>query len=403
MKILVLNAGSSSLKYQLFEMPEKQVLVSGLVEKIGEGSGSVKHKVFRPDGTQRTYDEDAVIPNHSDGLKRIVHLLLDPERGVISTSNEIAAVGHRIVHGGEKFSRPVAVTPLILEELNKLSFLAPLHNPANIKGIEVAMDFFPESVQVGVFDTAFHQSMPDYAYRFAVPERFYIKKGLRAYGFHGTSHQYVSREAARFLSIEASHFNGISIHLGNGCSITAIRDGKSVDTSMGLTPLGGLIMGTRSGDIDPSLILFLAKHLGMGIDEIDRLLNKESGLKGLTGTNDLRDIIDRYDESDENAKLALAMYVYRIKKYIGAYTAALGRVDALIFTAGVGENSALIREKVCDGLELLGIDLDPDLNEAGGKGTRNIGKPDSQVNVLVVPTNEELEIAIQTYPLAEQV
>lgn len=244
--------------------------------------------------------------------------------------------------------------------------------------------------------------MPDYAYRYAVPEWLYSEQGLRAYGFHGTSHQYVSKEAAQFMSVEASQFNAISIHLGNGCSITAIRNGESFDTSMGLTPLGGLVMGTRSGDIDPSLILFMAKHLNMTMDEIDHLLNKESGLKGLAGSNDLRDVVDRYHQQDPGALLAVAMYVYRIKKYIGAYAAALGRIDALIFTAGVGENSAFIREKVCEELGILGIEIDPGLNTAKNTGeTRAIETSESKVKVLVVPTNEELEIATQTLPFAE--
>ncbi len=399
MKILVLNAGSSSIKYQLFEMPEKNVLLAGSVEKIGEASSLVNHKIYQQDGTEKKHEENGVISGHSDALKRIFSLLLDAEWGVIREAKEISAVGHRVVHGGEKFSKPTLLSSEVLEELRKISYLAPLHNPANIRGIEVALEIFPDSVQVAVFDTAFHQSMPDYAFRYAIPERFYRENGLRAYGFHGTSHQYVSREAARFLSIDESRFNAISVHLGNGCSITAISNGISVDTSMGLTPLGGLIMGTRSGDIDPSLILFLEKHLNMTPEQVDKLLNKESGLKGLAGSNDLREVIDRYQHQDPAAQLAVEMYVYRIKKYIGAYAATLGRLDALIFTAGVGENSAFIREKVCQGLEMLGIELDQDLNTAAVRETRALESASGKVKILVVPTNEELEIALQTYPL----
>ncbi len=401
MKILVLNAGSSSLKYQLFEMPEKSVLVSGSVEKIGEEISVITHRISQSDGTKKTNQISAIIADHLESLKKIVSLLLDTEWGAIGNTSEIVAVGHRVVHGGEKFSQPIIVTSEVLEDLKKLSYLAPLHNPANIKGIEVAASFFTDAIQVAVFDTAFHQTMPDYAFRYAIPEWFYKEEGLRAYGFHGTSHQFVTKEAARFLSKELTHFNAISIHLGNGCSITAIKDGKSIDTSMGLTPLGGLIMGTRSGDIDPSLILFLVKYMNITIDEIDHLLNKESGLKGLTGNNDLRDVIDRYQQQDPAAILAIAMYVYRIRKYIGAYAASLGRLDALIFTAGVGENSDFIRDKVCDGLAILGVVLDPKLNKDNQKGIRAIEGAESKVKILVVPTNEELEIATQTLPFVK--
>ena len=381
-------------------MPEKHVLASGLVEKIGEEQGAITHRIHLGDGSEEKYQEAPVIPDHVVGLKRIVTLLMDDRWDSIKEPSEVAAVGHRVVHGGEKFSEPVLVTQEVLEELKRLSYLAPLHNPPNIKGIEIAADIFPDSLQVAVFDTAFHQTMPDHAYRFAIPEVYYKEKGLRAYGFHGTSHQFVSRAAAEFLSIEDTDFNAISIHLGNGCSMTAIENGNSVDTSMGLTPLGGLIMGTRSGDIDPSLILFMSKHLEMSTDEIDKLLNKESGLKGIAGNNDLRDVIDRYEKGDSAAKLAVSMYVYRIKKFIGAYAAALGRLDAVIFTAGVGENSAFIREKVCDGLDILGLSVDKTLNQSSAKGIRAIQSSNAKVNILVVPTNEELEIASQTFPIS---
>ncbi|MEL7222665.1 MAG: acetate kinase, partial [Bacteroidota bacterium] len=314
----------------------------------------------------------------------------------VKSSREIAVVGHRVVHGGERFSEPTVITDEVIEELKKISFLAPLHNPANLRGIEIASQVFEEAIQVAVFDTAFHQSIPEFAYRFAIPKHFYKEHGLRVYGFHGTSHAYVSREAARFLDIAPNALNAITVHLGNGCSMAAIRDGKSVDVSMGLTPVGGLMMGTRSGDVDPGLILFLVEHLKMTGSELDQLLNKESGLKGLAGDNDLRNVMAQYDRGDPDAVLAVTMYVYRIRKFIGAYTAVLGRVDAVVFTAGVGENSATIRSLVCSNLEVIGISLDEAKNNRSLNGATAIGEPDSKVEVLVVPTNEELEIAIQS-------
>ena len=400
MKILVLNAGSSSIKYQLFSMPSKVVLSAGVVEKIGEGMGSVRHEVFKTDQQVEEVRSQEEIPDHQSGLKKIAGLLLDPQTGAIQNGDEIAAVGHRVVHGGEKFGRPALVDDKMFFELQQLSFLAPLHNPANLRGIEVARKVFPTAKQVAVFDTAFHQSMPPRAFRYAISRSFYEENGLRAYGFHGTSHQYVSREAASLLNIDLQAFNAITIHLGNGCSMAAISGGKSIDTSMGLTPLGGLIMGTRSGDLDPSLILFLSKTLNLEPDEIDNILNKESGLKGLTGENDLRSIIARYENGDPAAALAIDMYVYRIRKYIGAYAAILTRLDALIFTAGVGENSPLIREKVCEGLGILGVKLDRTKNagKASG-GSRELQADESAVSIMVVPTNEELEIANQVMSL----
>ena len=382
------------MKYQLFEFPEKTVLVSGLIEKIGEPIGRVKHTLHESGGA---IIQEMAVSDHQVALENIALLLLEGEKAVVKNPEEIQAVGHRVVHGGEKFSAPTLIdSEEMLNDLRKLSYLAPLHNPANITGIEVAKKVFPNARQVAVFDTAFHQTLPDYVYRYAVPNELYTEHGFRAYGFHGTSHQFVTREGARFLGLDPTQFNAISIHLGNGCSMTAIQNGKSVDTSMGLTPLGGLIMGSRPGDFDPSLILFLGKTLKMDFDQIDDLLNKKSGLKGLTGDNDLREIISRYHNNDTEAQLAIQMYIYRIRKYIGAYAVALGRVDALIFTAGVGENSAFIREGVCTGLEILGIKLDKKLNSANSKETREIQQADSLTKLLVVPTNEELEIANET-------
>lgn len=374
--------------------------MSGLIEKIGEEESKIEFSK-KGSGQNETLTFTENIPDHEYALKRLSELLLDNQMAIIEDQKEIKMVGHRVVHGGEKFSQPTVVGYETLKELHRLSYLAPLHNPANISGIEVAMKVFKEAKQIAVFDTAFHQTMPDYAYRFAVPNDLYTDQGIRAYGFHGTSHQYVSREAANFLGITPTRFNGISIHLGNGCSITAIQNGKSIDTSMGLTPLGGLIMGTRSGDIDPSLVLFLAKSMEMPLDKIDTLLNKQSGLKGLTGDNDLREIVARYENGDKEAKLAIEMYVYRIKKYIGAYATSVGTLDAIIFTAGVGENSALIRQKVCENLSILGIELDENKNNLRSKEVRTIQSANSNVNVMVVPTNEELEIANQAMMLVE--
>ncbi len=400
MKILVLNTGSSSIKFQLFAMPEQVVLASGLVEKIGEASGAVHYRNTNDSGEQNIVHE-TMVQDHGVGLTEILNLLLDGSTGVISSTDEIVAVGHRVVHGGVYFSQPTVIQKDVLIDLKRISYLAPLHNPACIKGIEVAEDCFTKAAQIAVFDTAFHQSIPDYAYRFAIPKEYHDQHGLRAYGFHGTSHKYVMKRAAGHLNIALGDFHAITIHLGNGCSMAAIQNGKCIDTSMGLTPLGGLMMGTRSGDIDPSVLLFLSAHLDMSTHEIDQLLNKRSGLKGLTGTNDLRSILAKYDEDDVDAKLAIAMYVYRIKKYIGAYAAALGRLDAVVFTAGVGENSAAIRTMVCDKLGILGIELDDTRNTALDRGTCSIQSEKSNVNILVVPTNEELEIAIQTFDVVQ--
>ncbi|MEM9326048.1 MAG: acetate kinase [Bacteroidota bacterium] len=398
-KILVLNAGSSSIKFQLFEMDRQEVEASGLVERIGEPRGRVNYRKFQNGQEQYETTIEEAITDHQQGLNAIGQLLLDQENGALKNAGELQAVGHRVVHGAELFSEPVLITDEILAKLREISFLAPLHNPANLKGIEVSKRVFPKAYQIAVFDTAFHQTLPDYAYRFPIPGKFYSEHGLRVYGFHGTSHAFVSRAAADHLRKPLSEFNAITLHLGNGCSAAAIKGGKSVDVSMGLTPLGGLIMGTRSGDIDPSLCLFMADHLGMTTSEIDKTLNKESGLKGLTGDNDLRNILAAYENGVEDARLAIEMYTYRIKKYVGAYIAALGRVDALIFTAGVGENSALIRRLVCQEMEVLGLSLDHEQNDLRSAGIRLINKPSGSVKILVVPTNEELEIATQSMAL----
>ncbi|MCO6451965.1 MAG: acetate kinase, partial [Caldilineales bacterium] len=344
--------------------------------------------------------ETLTLRDHHQGLEQVTRLLLDGRSGVIGSPDEIEAIGHRVVHGGERFSQPTIIDDEVRATIRALFPLAPLHNPPNLAGIEVATDLFPRAIQVAVFDTAFHQTMPPHAFRYAIPSRFYEEHGVRAYGFHGTSHLYVSKQAITHLGKAAAETNLITAHLGNGCSITAVQGGRSVDTSMGFSPLPGLIMGTRSGDIDPAVVFFLAQTLGLSLPEIDRILNKQSGLLGVGGHNDLRALQRLCAQGDEAANLAMDMYTYRIKKYIGAYMAALGRVDALVFTAGVGENSAFVRERACAGLEVLGIQLDPNLNAMGAAGAvTEIQAAASRVRVLIVPTNEELEIADQTLKL----
>lgn len=407
MHILVLNSGSSSIKYRLFDMTRGAgrgaALAAGLVERIGEPVGRLKHETFGQ-GRAHKLSEEYPIADHRQGLRRVVALLLDAEIGVIGEAGEIAAVGHRVVHGGERFSQPTIIDAAVRAAIRDLIPLAPLHNPANLQGIEVAEELFPQARQVAVFDTAFHQTMPAAAYRYAIPHHLYNDHHIRAYGFHGTSHRYVSKQAARHLGLSPEKANLITAHLGNGCSITAVRAGRSVDTSMGFTPLAGLIMGTRSGDIDPALIFFLGQELGLDFAQIDHLLNKQSGMLGLAGANDLRDIEARQAAGDPAAELALAMYTYRLKKYIGAYVAVLGRVDALVFTAGVGENSAFVRAQACAGLEGLGICLDPARNEQAVRGQiSEIQAAGSAVKVLVIPTDEELEIAQQAAMLLESV
>jgi acetate kinase len=397
MKILVINSGSSSIKYSLFDMDQRTTLATGLVEKIGEASSRIKHTIPAQAGTAGTeVAHELVVVDHRQGLALMADLLMDQAVGVIQSPVEIAAIGHRVVHGGERFSQPTVITAEVQETIKSLIPLAPLHNPANLTGIEVAIELFPQATQVAVFDTAFHQTMPPQAYRYAIPNQLYEEHSIRSYGFHGTSHLYVTNQAIDYLGKAAAETNLITAHLGNGCSITAVRGGQSVDSSMGFSPLAGLIMGTRSGDIDPAIPFFLGTNLGMSFAEIDKLLNKQSGLLGLTGQNDLRDIEERQAQGDAEAQLALEMYAYRIKKYIGAYFAVLGRVDALVFTAGVGQHSDVIRGLVCTGLENLGIALDQEKNLAGPKSsTTEIQTTGSPVKVLIISTNEELEIANQ--------
>ncbi len=371
---------------------------AGLVERIGLEGSRVRHTIYDGEG-ERTIVRETPVPDHEVGLKRVAGLLTESDIAVIEHPGEIAAIGHRVVHGGERFSDTVIIDDDVIAAIRRLIPYAPLHNPANLEGILVARQIFPDAVQVAVFDTAFHQTLPPHAYRYAIPNRFYEKHGVRVYGFHGTSHLYVSKRAAEWLGKPLAEVNLITAHLGNGASMAAVQNGRSVDTTMGFTPLPGLMMGTRCGDLDPAVIFYLANRLGLSLEEIDRMLNKQSGLLGVAGASDVRDVIDQLEAGDDNARLALEMYAYRIRKYIGAYMAALGRVDALVFTAGVGENSPLVRKMSCAGLERLGIVLDEAKNEARAEGVTPIHADDSAVSILVIPTNEELEIAQQTRAL----
>lgn len=396
MNILVINSGSSSLKYQLFKMPVKEPVCSGLVERIGISGSFIKHSVFT-NGEKYTTEKDGFIANHGEGLKEVLTLLTTGEYSVIESPDEIAAVGHRVVHGGEHFTGAALITDEVKQQIKKLFSLAPLHNPVNYKCIEFAEQTFANARQIAVFDTAFHQTIPQEAYRYAIPESYYKEHGIRVYGFHGTSHKFVSEKAIQLLNKKDSKL--ISVHLGNGCSITAIRNGKSIDTSMGFGPLSGLMMGTRSGDIDPSVIFHLMEHSGYTLEQLSGLLNRQSGLLGVGGSSDMRDIRKLVAEGDPAAKLALALYAYRIKKFIGSYTAILNGLDAIIFTAGVGENDSAMRAAVCDDLEYLGIKIDAVRNTEFKGETLVINTEDSRVKILVIPTNEEYEIANQCYEL----
>jgi acetate kinase len=396
MKILAINTGSSSIKYELFDMDRDQVIAQGLAEKIGEQSSHLTHKKRDSNGQFIKTELMARIKDHHDGLIRIVDLLLDPSQGVIEDKSEITAVGHRVVHGGETFHSPTVIDETVIDAIKENIPLAPLHNPPNLEGIEVARRVFPDPPHVAVFDTAFHQTIPMRSFLYAIPFELYEKEKVRRYGFHGTSHAYVAERAAEYIGRPLETLTLITIHLGNGASIAAVKRGKCVDTSMGMTPLAGLVMGTRSGDLDPAIPFFLAEHLGMSLKDIDNLLNKDSGLKGICGTNDMREVIEKKEAGDKRAETAIDLYTYRIKKYIGAYFAALGHLDGIIFTAGIGENSPQIRERCCCELGELGIEIDSGKNNHDKKGIREINTPESKVKILVVPTNEELKIAIET-------
>ena len=394
MKILVLNCGSSSIKYKLFDMSNKEVIASGGIEMIGlEGSFL---KFVAPDGEKKIIEKD--IPEHTVGVELILQTLTDPTYGAIKSLNEINAVGHRMVHGGEKFTESALLTPEVLEAFEACNDLAPLHNPANLKGVAAVKAILPDIPQVGVFDTAFHQTMPDYAYLYALPYEYYEKYQIRRYGFHGTSHRFVSQHVCEMLGTTPEGKKIITCHIGNGASIAAIKDGKVIDTSMGLTPLEGLIMGTRSGDVDGGVVTYLQNKLGIDAYRMSAILNKKSGMLGLTGiSSDMRSIEEAYNKGNQKAITATNAYIYRIKKYIGAYTAALGGVDIIVFTGGVGENQASIRSGAVSGMDYLGVKVDDKLNAETRLGKEGvISTPDSKVKVVVVCTDEELMIAQDT-------
>ena len=388
MRILVLNSGSSSIKFQLFAMDTKTSLASGLVEQIGSSSSRA---VLKANG--ETYEIKRFIKDHHDGLEAMNELFVTSH--TLHDLSELDGIGHRIVHGGESFFSSMIVDESVIKKIEEISPLAPLHNPGHLAGIKNAMKESKNVPHVVVFDTVFHQSMPEYAYRYALPYDVCKTHHIRKYGFHGTSHRYVCKQAAKMLGIEFDKFNAISLHLGNGASACAVQNGKSIDTSMGLSPLEGLIMGTRSGDMDPAVVIYLLNIGVLKWNEIDNFLNKKSGLFGICGSSDMREVVSKM-QNDERAKLAFEMFCYRVKKYIGSYYAILGRVDALIFTGGIGENAPNTRQKICDELKHLGIHINHDLNFQDMRGERCIDGDDAKIKTLIIPTNEELEIAIET-------
>jgi len=396
MKVLVVNAGSSSLKYQLFDMAREQLMAKGEAQRVGIMGVEMPVLTQQVPGHD-SYTLQAEMPDHRIALQRAISALTDPVHGVISDLTEIGAVGHRVVHGGEAFSHSVPIDDEVIGAIRQCAGLAPLHNPSNLSGIEACRQLMPGVPQVAVFDTAFHATLPKHAYLYAIPYEWYEQFKARRYGFHGTSHLYVSQRAAALLAAQGRAADKIiTCHLGNGSSITAVRGGKSVDTSMGMTPVEGLVMGTRCGDIDPALVVFLARWMNADIDEVDQWLNKKSGLLGLSGVgSDMRDVLQAASEGNERALWAIEVFCYRARKYIGAYAAAMGGLDALVFTAGIGEHASLIRAKICEGLEFLGVYLDPEKN-ASGRGERDISADQARVRTLVIPTNEELVIARET-------
>lgn len=395
MKVLVINAGSSSIKYQLYQMPQAKVLAKGLVERIGEDTSELRQQ-----SAGGTCTRNVDIADHEEGMKLLLEALSEENNGPVSNISEIDAVGHRVVHGGEEFTGSVLIDEKVLSSIEKFADLAPLHNPPNLTGIKAARHNLPAVPQVACFDTAFHATIAKVAYMYALPYELYQKYGIRRYGFHGTSHRYVARRAARLAGMQKYDCNVITAHLGNGCSITAVKNGKSVDTSMGLTPLEGLVMGTRCGDIDPAIIFYLAGK-GYDIRAINDMFNKESGLLGISGKGkDMRTLSQLAQKGDERAALAIDIFAYRVKKYIGSYTAVLGKVDALIFTGGIGENSALVRSRICSDIPQIGFELDSDRNEAAVGKEALISTDASRSKIYVIPTNEEAAIAADTYEIA---
>ena len=397
MKILVINAGSSSLKYQLLDPEKQQVLAKGLCERIGIDG----RFTYKPEGKEPIKDAEVAMPTHSEAIQTVLNALVDPTNGVISSMDEIDAVGHRVVHGGEKFAKSVLITDEVMAAIEECNPLAPLHNPANIIGIKACQTLMPKTPMVAVFDTAFHQTMPALAYTYALPYEFYTEDKVRRYGFHGTSHKYVTARAAAMLGKPIQELKLISCHLGNGSSITAVDGGKSVDTSMGFTPLAGLPMGTRSGDLDAGILEYLMHKHGYDIDKMLNILNKKSGVEGISGvSSDFRDLETAANEGNDRAQLALDVFAYSVKKLIGSYAAAMGGVDAVIFTAGVGENDPGTRAKAVAGLEFMGIQIDPEKNNVRGKEV-DVAAAGSRARVLVIPTNEELMIAQDTAALVK--
>ena len=377
-------------------MPSTQPVCTGLIERIGSVTATIKHKTFIS-SNEATTEQTLAIPNHEAGLQQAVYLLTHGDNKVIADPKAIDAVGHRVVHGGEKYKAATLITEEVKKDIKKLFSLAPLHNPPNYVGIEVAEKVFTHAKQIAVFDTAFHQTMPEYAFRYAIPTSFYTNDGIRIYGFHGTSHHYVTAQAMQYLQNPSAKL--ISIHLGNGCSMSAVVGGKCIDTSMGFGPLAGLVMGTRSGDIDPSVIFYLIDELHYSPDAVSTLLNKQSGMLGLTGFIDMRDVNKKVENGDKEAEIACEMYAYRIQKYIGAYAAAMNGLDAIIFTAGVGENDSSMRKRICSNMDYFNMSIDDEKNVVRANNMREINKMGARVKVLVVPTNEELEIAKQCYEL----
>jgi len=394
MNILVINSGSSSLKFQLFLKSDLSVLASGIIEKIGTDKSAARLTFIDSSGAEKEIRRSAPVADHRKAVAIMADMLRE-SRTLVDT-NELAGIGHRDVHGGEAIHQRVRIDKTVMTAIEELIPLAPLHNPANLMGIRVAMEHVPHVPQVAVFDTAFHQSIPEHAYLYALPYALYEEQKIRRYGFHGTSHSYVSRQAAHYLDKPVEELNIITLHLGNGASAAAIRGGKCIDTSMGLTPLEGLIMGTRSGDLDPAILFYLGREGGLDMTALDILLNKNSGLKGICGKNDMRTISEEAEQGDHQAQLALTMFCYRLKKYIGSYIAALGKVDCIVFTGGIGEKSSIVRQMSCQDMEHLGLSLDKEKNTIHQKDILEIQATDSQVTLLVIPTNEEHEIACQT-------
>ena len=394
MKILVINSGSSSLKFQLFNLPDLAVLASGQIERIGDEQSHARLTYFDFTGAELMLKQTRPVADHRQAIMVMVKLL--NESGAMTDIQKLAGIGHRVVHGGEAFHEPVLIDDTVIAVIEEMVPLAPLHNPANLMGIRVTMEHAGAVPQVAVFDTASHQTIPEHGYLYAIPYKLYEELKIRRYGFHGTSHSYVSRQAAQYLNKPVTELNIISLHLGNGVSAAAISGGKCIDTSMGLTPLEGLIMGTRSGDLDPAILFYLARETGVNMDDLDGLLNKQSGLRGICGENDMRTITELAGQGVKPARIALTMFCYRLKKYIGAYMAALGGADCIVFTGGIGENSAIVRQMTCQGLERLGIIFDTEKNEIQQNTIAEIQAAGNIVKILVMPTDEELEIATQT-------